>query len=240
MVQGLAALAVHDPDRQAVDDGYAMAQASGATRYGSVRLATEDALTWVGPCHRGDGLGIAGDEVLVVRHDITAAARGLIDLMLGAGGELVTVLLGDGVDQRVGELLAEHVGRHPRTVGVRGVDGRRQHIVGPQRGQIPHRPVDPVADQLDPAVAEPGLLGDHVGQLRFVLDVDGQPGAVPLGTSDVAARPDDARQIAACVEAAGVHREPASRSSSAPAARSASACSTASSSEVAACTPKPT
>ena len=112
MVQGLAALAVHDPDRQAVDDGYAMAQASGATRYGSVRLATEDALTWVGPCHRGDGLGIAGDEVLVVRHDITAAARGLIDLMLGAGGELVTVLLGDGVDQRVGELLAEHVGRH--------------------------------------------------------------------------------------------------------------------------------
>ena len=37
MVQGLAALAVHDPDRQAVDDGYAMAQASGATRYGSVR-----------------------------------------------------------------------------------------------------------------------------------------------------------------------------------------------------------
>lgn len=112
MVQGLAALAVHDPARRAVDDGYAMAQAAGATRYGSVRRATEDALTWVGPCHVGDGLGIAGDEVLVVRHDIGAAARGLVDLMLAGGGELVTVLLGDGVDDEVGDALADHVGRH--------------------------------------------------------------------------------------------------------------------------------
>jgi dihydroxyacetone kinase-like predicted kinase len=116
MVQGLAALAVHESERQAVDDGYTMAAAAGATRYGSVRLATEDALTWVGPCRRGDGLGIIGDEVLVVRHDVAAAGRGLIDLLLGVGGELVTVLLGaDLTDEqagRVGLLLGEHVRRH--------------------------------------------------------------------------------------------------------------------------------
>jgi dihydroxyacetone kinase-like predicted kinase len=115
-VQGLAALAVHDPGRQAVDDGYTMAAAAGATRYGSVRLATEDALTWVGPCRSGDGLGIIGDEVLVVRHDVAAAGRGLIDLLLGVGGELVTVLLGEGLGDeqadRVGVLLSEHVRRH--------------------------------------------------------------------------------------------------------------------------------
>ena len=116
MVQGLAALAVHDADRLAVDDGYTMAAAVGATRYGSVRLAIEDALTWVGPCRRGDGLGIAGDEVLVVRHDVIAAGRGLIDLMLGVGGELVTVLIGEGLDddeaERVAAALGEHVRRH--------------------------------------------------------------------------------------------------------------------------------
>jgi uncharacterized protein len=112
MVQGLAALAVHDADRPAVDDGYTMAAAVGATRYGSVRLATEDALTWVGPCRRGDGLGIAGDEVLVVRHDVIAAGRGLIDLLLGVGGELVTVLIGEGVDEQVGVALGDHVRRH--------------------------------------------------------------------------------------------------------------------------------
>ncbi len=37
MVQGLAALAVHDADRQAVDDGYTMARAAAGARHGSVR-----------------------------------------------------------------------------------------------------------------------------------------------------------------------------------------------------------
>ena len=109
MVQGLAALAVHDADRQAVDDGYTMARAAAGARHGSVRLATEEALTWAGSCRPGDGLGIAGDEVLIVADNITAAGAGLIDLLLVAGGELVTVLSGVDVDPAVGEALQEHV-----------------------------------------------------------------------------------------------------------------------------------
>jgi DAK2 domain fusion protein YloV len=109
MVQGLAALAVHDADREAVDDGYTMARAAASARHGSVRLATEEALTWAGTCQPGDGLGIAGDEVLIVAEDIIAAGVGLIDLLLVAGGELVTVLSGDGVDPAVGEALQAHV-----------------------------------------------------------------------------------------------------------------------------------
>ncbi|MBV9090673.1 MAG: DAK2 domain-containing protein [Mycobacteriaceae bacterium] len=112
MVQGLAALAVHEPDRPAVDDSYSMARAAGGTRRASVRVATERALTFAGPCDPGDGLGIAGDEVLVVRRDVGATARRLVDLLLAAGGELVTVLLGAGVDDRVGAGLAAHVRRH--------------------------------------------------------------------------------------------------------------------------------
>ncbi len=111
MVQGLAALAVHDADRQAVDDGYTMARAAAGARHGAVRVATEEALTWAGTCQPGDGLGIAGDEVLIVAPDITTAAAGLIDLLLVAGGELVTVLSGAGVDPAVGEALREHVHR---------------------------------------------------------------------------------------------------------------------------------
>lgn len=109
MVQGLAALAVHDPTRQAVDDGYTMARAAAGARHGSVRIATEAALTWAGRCRPGDGLGIAGDEVLIVGHDLVSAASGLIDLLLSSGGELVTVLTGAGVDAEVGAALAEHV-----------------------------------------------------------------------------------------------------------------------------------
>jgi len=116
MTQGLAALAVHDPSRAAVDDGYAMARAAAAARSASVRVATESALTWAGPCSRGDVLGIAGGEVLVVAEGAGAAGAALIDLLLGAGGELVTVLVGAGAPAGVGESLAEHVRRrHPGT-----------------------------------------------------------------------------------------------------------------------------
>lgn len=116
MAQGLAALAVHDPQRQAVDDGYAMARAAAGARHGSVRLAEETALTWAGPCRPGDGLGIAGDEVLVVADTLGGAAARLIDLLLGSGGELVTVLLGARADPAVADTLAEHVHRrHPGT-----------------------------------------------------------------------------------------------------------------------------
>lgn len=115
MVQGLAALAMHEADRQAVDDGYTMARAAAGARHGSVRVATEEALTWAGACQPGDGLGISADEVLIVGKDLTAAGAGLIDLLLAAGGELVTVLTGAGVDAAVGEALAEHVHREHLT-----------------------------------------------------------------------------------------------------------------------------
>ena len=124
MVQGLAALAVHETDRQAVDDGYTMARAAGAARHGSVRIATESALTWAGPCRPGDGLGIAGDEVLIVAADAAGAAIGLLDLLLASGGDLVTVLIGAGIDDEasdisataVGDILQDHVhDNHPGT-----------------------------------------------------------------------------------------------------------------------------
>ncbi|WP_372506916.1 DAK2 domain-containing protein [Mycobacterium heidelbergense] len=121
MVQGLAALAVHETDRPAVDDGFTMARAAGAARHGSVRIATESALTWAGRCQPGDGLGIAGDEVLIVAADAAGAAIGLLDLLLASGGDLVTVLIGAGIDEdadatAVGDILEDHVhDHHPGT-----------------------------------------------------------------------------------------------------------------------------
>lgn len=112
MVQGLAALAVHEPGRQAVDDGYLMARAAGATRYGVVRIATEKALTWAGACEPGNGLGITGDEILIVAPDITQAAVGLLDLLVAVGGELVTVLIGDCLGPEAGGELAGVLQRH--------------------------------------------------------------------------------------------------------------------------------
>lgn len=112
MAQGLAALAVHDPERMAVDDSYTMARAAGATRFGLVRVATERALTWSGTCEPGDAMGIIGDEVLVLNHDVANATKALVSIMLSSGGELVTVLLSDKVDESLAESLIEHTRSH--------------------------------------------------------------------------------------------------------------------------------
>jgi DAK2 domain fusion protein YloV len=126
MVQGLAALAVHEPRHNAVDDGYTMARAAGAARHASVRIASEEALTWAGPCEPGDGLGIAGDEVVVVGRDVATTARQLLDLLLAAGGELVTVLIGENLGAQLGDELESHIHRrHPGTELVRYHTGHR-------------------------------------------------------------------------------------------------------------------
>jgi uncharacterized protein len=138
MVQGLAALAVHEADSQAVDDGFTMARAAGAARHGSVRIATESALTWAGRCQPGDGLGIAGDEVLIVAADAAGAAIGLLDLLLASGGDLVTVLIGAGIDTEasdinattVREILQDHVhDHHPGTELITYHTGHRGDVL---------------------------------------------------------------------------------------------------------------
>jgi DAK2 domain fusion protein YloV len=114
MVQGLASLAVHDPEREAVDDAFAMSEAAAATRWGSLRIARERALTYVGTCEPGDGIGLMGHEVIVIEPDAVAAGRRLVDLVLGAGGELVTLLMGSEAPEGLDTELADHISqRHP-------------------------------------------------------------------------------------------------------------------------------
>ncbi|RVW05025.1 DAK2 domain-containing protein [Rhodococcus spongiicola] len=108
-VQALAALAVHDPDRIGVDDAFAMSEAAAATRWGSLRIADERALTYVGTCEPGDGLGLVGHEVVVIDPDVVAAGCRLVELVLGAGGELVTILLGAKATDELGERVAAYI-----------------------------------------------------------------------------------------------------------------------------------
>ncbi|MEC3915105.1 DAK2 domain-containing protein [Nocardia sp. CDC160] len=109
MVQGLAALSMHDAGRVAADDAFAMSEAAAGTRWGAVRVAPERALTMVGMCEAGDGLGLVGHDVVVIDSDVRAAGRTLLDRMLGLGGELVTMLIGCDAPEGLSEELAAHV-----------------------------------------------------------------------------------------------------------------------------------
>lgn len=113
-VQALAAIAVHDPGRIAVDDAYSMSEAAAATRWGSLRIADQRALTYVGTCDPGDCLGLVGHEVVVIEPDVAAAGCRLVELVLGSGGELVTILLGADATEELGERVEAYItSRHP-------------------------------------------------------------------------------------------------------------------------------
>ena len=108
-LQGLAALAVHDPGRRFADDVAAMAEAAGATRWAEVVLAESAALTMAGWCAEGDALGLIEGEVAEVGPSIAGVAAALLDRILAVSGELVTLLPGAGAPEEAVEQLRAHL-----------------------------------------------------------------------------------------------------------------------------------
>ncbi|MFI1245208.1 DAK2 domain-containing protein [Streptomyces anulatus] len=108
-VQGIAALAVHEPDRGFDEDVVAMTAAAGATRYAELAVAERQSWTMAGICQAGDILGLIDGDVAVIGSDVPATARTVLDRMLAAGGELVTLVLGEDVPDALAEALEEHV-----------------------------------------------------------------------------------------------------------------------------------
>ncbi|MEU5369217.1 DAK2 domain-containing protein [Streptomyces sp. NPDC005951] len=108
-VQGIAALAVHEPDRGFDEDVVAMTAAAGATRYAELAVAERQSWTMAGICQAGDILGLIDGDVAVIGADVPGTARTVLDRMLAAGGELVTLVLGEDVPDALADALEEHV-----------------------------------------------------------------------------------------------------------------------------------
>ncbi|MFD5231077.1 DAK2 domain-containing protein [Streptomyces qaidamensis] len=104
-VQGIAALAVHEPDRRFDEDVVSMTSAAGATRYAEVTVAERQSWTMAGICQAGDVLGLIDGDVAVIGADVAETAQTVLDRMLSAGGEMVTLVLGDDVPDAVAEHL---------------------------------------------------------------------------------------------------------------------------------------
>ncbi|WP_306335887.1 DAK2 domain-containing protein [Streptomyces sp. KL118A] len=108
-VQGIAALAVHEPDRRFDEDVVAMTSAAGATRYGELAVAERQSWTMAGICQAGDMLGLIDGDVAVIGSEVARTAVSVLDRMLSAGGEMVTLVLGESVPDTVAEHLEKHV-----------------------------------------------------------------------------------------------------------------------------------
>ncbi|MFD8756351.1 DAK2 domain-containing protein [Kitasatospora sp. NPDC059577] len=112
-VQGLAALAVHEGGRRFDEDVVAMTSAAGATRYAELAVAEGESWTMAGVCQAGDVLGLIDGDVAVIGGGLEEVGESVLDRMLGAGGELVTLILGEGTDEALADRLVAHV-RHRR------------------------------------------------------------------------------------------------------------------------------
>ncbi|MEU8642620.1 DAK2 domain-containing protein [Streptomyces sp. NPDC048674] len=108
-VQGIAALAVHEPERRFDEDVVAMTSAAGATRYAEVAVAERQSWTMAGICQAGDVLGLIDGDVAVIGADVTTTAETVLDRMLAAGGEMVTLVLGDETPDAVATRLEARV-----------------------------------------------------------------------------------------------------------------------------------
>ncbi|MEV5002486.1 DAK2 domain-containing protein [Nocardioides sp. LML1-1-1.1] len=93
-VQGLAALAVHEPGRAFDQDVTEMTATARHVRHGAVTIAAKQAMTMAGPCEPGDALGVIAGDFAVVGDELGAVALVVLDRLLAAGGELVTLVSG--------------------------------------------------------------------------------------------------------------------------------------------------
>ncbi|MGW0568011.1 DAK2 domain-containing protein [Streptomyces tauricus] len=108
-VQGIAALAVHEPERRFDEDVVAMTSAAGATRYAEVEVAEHQSWTMAGICQAGDILGLIDGDVAVIGSDVTATAESVLNRMLSAGGEMVTLVLGEEAPTTIADHLEARV-----------------------------------------------------------------------------------------------------------------------------------
>ncbi|MEU0279554.1 DAK2 domain-containing protein [Streptomyces sp. NPDC006195] len=108
-VQGIAALAVHQPERRFDEDVVAMTTAAGATRYAELAVAERQSWTMAGICQAGDVLGLIDGDVAVIGADLAATAEAVLSRMLAAGGELVTLVLGDAAPDALADRLERYV-----------------------------------------------------------------------------------------------------------------------------------
>ncbi|NMI61276.1 MULTISPECIES: DAK2 domain-containing protein [unclassified Streptomyces] len=125
-VQGIAALAVHEPERRFDEDVVAMTSAAGATRYAEVAVAERQSWTMAGICQEGDVLGLIDGDVAVIGSDITATAETVLDRMLAAGGEMVTLVLGDDAPGSIAAHLEARVRESYLAVDTVAYRGGRQ------------------------------------------------------------------------------------------------------------------
>ena len=122
-VQGLAAIAVHEPAADFEAAVVAMSNTAGHVRHGAVTVAEGAAMTMAGRCLPGDVLGVVMGDFVEIGRTVPEVAWAVVERLLSAGGELLTIVAGAEVDKEVPRRLADRVRAARPGVDVELVDG---------------------------------------------------------------------------------------------------------------------
>ena len=98
IVEGFAALLAYDPNATAAHNAAAMSEAARQVVAGEVTRAVRDTTTDAGPVKRGDWIGLNADGVVSVAESLGTACNGLLEAIITAQHELLTVIEGEGSD----------------------------------------------------------------------------------------------------------------------------------------------
>ncbi|HEX7717532.1 MAG TPA: Dak phosphatase, partial [Marmoricola sp.] len=112
-VQGIAAMAVHEPGRPFDSDVVHMTSAARGTRHGAVTVAAKQAMTTVGPCEPGDVLGVLQGDFAIIGDDAYDVGTAVLERLLTGGGELVTLVSGDEAGDLAERCQAWVEAQHP-------------------------------------------------------------------------------------------------------------------------------
>ncbi|MDX1658165.1 MAG: DAK2 domain-containing protein [Nitriliruptorales bacterium] len=94
----VAALALFDPSADPDVVATEMEETAAAVRSGEVVAAVRDAETPIGPVRKGQYMAVVGGDALAVSDDPVEALRAVAEHYAEARCELVTLIVGDGVD----------------------------------------------------------------------------------------------------------------------------------------------
>lgn len=130
-VQGLTALAVHEPAADFDSAVVAMSSAAGHTRHGAVTIAETRAMTMAGRCEVGDVLGLVDGDFVEIGDSVSDVAERVIARLTAGGGELLTLVTGvDAAPDLAQSLLQRLVHRDLEVQVVVGGQRRYPLLIG--------------------------------------------------------------------------------------------------------------
>ncbi|KPL61170.1 DAK2 domain-containing protein [Rossellomorea vietnamensis] len=123
--QGMAALLAFNPSASVEDNKQLMTEASKQVKTGQVTFAVRDTSIDGVSISKDDFMGIEEGKIVISDSDRQKSAQSLLDTMLDADSEILTILFGEDVSEEDVESLREYVEQHYEDVEVEVHNGKQ-------------------------------------------------------------------------------------------------------------------